>query len=120
MEGGDRRIGTPAEAKGGEDMSGSLLVALLGMAPVGADDPADALAPPVRIEAAGRPIDTEVGHAAPFVGDFDGDGVNDLLVGQFGQGILWIYRNEGTDRRPKLAAGVKFQEGRAEGRVPTG
>ena len=68
-------------------------------------------APPVRVEAAGKPIDTEVGHAAPFVGDFDGDGVDDLLVGQFGGGILWIYRNEGTNGRPKLAAGVKFKEG---------
>lgn len=80
----------------------------------------DELAPPVRIEAAGKPIDTEIGHAAPFVGDFDGDGVRDLLVGQFGSGILWIYRNKGTNDRPKLAAGMKFQDGREEGRVPTG
>lgn len=48
----------------------------------------DELAAPVRIEAAGKPIDTDTGHAAPFVGDFDGDGVRDLLVGQFGDGIL--------------------------------
>ena len=82
--------------------------------------PAGELAAPVRLEAAGKPIDTAVGHAAPFVGDFDGDGVKDLLVGQFGEGILWIYRNEGTDANPKLAAGVKFQEGKPEGRVPTG
>jgi hypothetical protein len=78
------------------------------------------LAPPVRIEAAGKPIDVEVGHAAPFVGDFDGDKVNDLLVGQFGNGILWIFRNEGTNAQPKLAAGVKFKEGNEDGRVPTG
>ena len=78
------------------------------------------LSPPVRIEAGGKPIDTDVGHAAPFVGDFDGDGVNDLLVGQFGEGILWIYRNEGTNAKPKLTAGVKFKEGKPDGRVPTG
>ena len=78
------------------------------------------LAPPVRIEAAGKPIDTDVGHAAPFVGDFDGDGVNDLVVGQFGDGILWIYRNEGSNASPKLAAGVKFKQGAKEGQVPTG
>ncbi len=65
-------------------------------------------------------IDTDVGHAAPFVGDFDGDGVVDLLVGRFGQGILWIYRNEGTTAHPRLAAGKKFKDGRPEGRVPTG
>jgi hypothetical protein len=33
-------------------------------------------APPVRLEAAGKPIDTEVGHAAPLVVDFDGDGTS--------------------------------------------
>jgi hypothetical protein len=78
------------------------------------------LAPPVRIEAAGQPIDTSVGHAAPFVGDFDGDGVKDLLVGQFGDGVLWIYRNEGSNASPRLAAGVKFKQGAKEGQVPTG
>ncbi len=76
--------------------------------------------PPNRLEAAGKVIDTDVGHAAPFVGDFDGDGVMDLLVGQFGQRILWIYRNEGTTAHPRLAAGKKFKDGRPEGRVPTG
>jgi len=88
-------------AAGGEGVSGELL-------------------PPVRIEAGGKPIDTEVGHAAPFVADFDGDGVKDLLVGQFGDGILWIFRNEGTNAAPKLAAGVKFKDGAEAGRVPTG
>src|SRR5262245_5940252 len=102
-------------------MSGFLALLLIGQTSPG--PPArrlDDLAPPVRIEAAGKPIDTAVGHAAPFVGDFDGDGVNDLLVGQFGDGLLWIYRNEGTAVRPKLAAGVKFKDGREDGRVPTG
>jgi hypothetical protein len=88
--------------------------------PITDGKPAADLAPPVRIEAAGKPIDTEIGHAAPFVGDFDGDGVNDLLVGQFGQGLLWIYRNEGTNAQPKLAAGTKFKGGADDGRVPTG
>jgi hypothetical protein len=78
------------------------------------------LLPPVRLEAGGKPIDTDVGHAAPFVGDFDGDGVKDLLVGQFGEGILWIFRNEGTDAAPELAAGFKFKDGTQDGRVPTG
>ena len=81
---------------------------------------ADGLLPPTRIEAAGKPIDTEIGHAAPFVGDFDGDGVRDLLVGQFGGGMLWVYRNEGTNARPKLAAGSTFKDGAEDGRVPAG
>jgi len=78
------------------------------------------LAEPVRLEAAGKPIDTEIGHAAPFVCDFDGDGIKDLLVGQFGEGLLRIYRNEGTNSEPELAAGVKFKEGKEDGRVPSG
>jgi hypothetical protein len=101
-------------------MTGIVVSALLGLAPNVADGPAKELAPPIRIEAAGKPIDTDVGHAAPFVGDFDGDGVNDLLVGQFGEGILWIYRNEGTNAQPKLARGTKFKNGKEDGRVPTG
>ena len=78
------------------------------------------LAEPVRLQAAGEPIDTKIGHAAPFVCDFDGDGLKDLLVGQFGDGLLWIYHNEGTNSEPKLAAGVKFKEGKEDGRVPSG
>ena len=74
---------------------------------------------PTIIDSA-RHIDTEIGHAAPFVGDFYGRGVNDLLVGQFGQGILWIYRNVGTNANPRFAPGIKFKNGNPEGRVPTG
>lgn len=97
-------------------MTIAVLMTLAGLA----GGPADELLPPVRLEAAGKVIDTDIGHAAPFVGDFDGDGVNDLLVGQFGGGILWIYRNEGTNARPRLAAGKKFKEGKPEGVVPSG
>ena len=77
--------------------------------------------PPVRIESSGNPIDVTVGHAAPYLHDFDGDGLKDLLVGEFGdvpfpndrlpssqqssdgessrfsQGRLRIYKNYGSD-----------------------
>ena len=102
-------------------MSAVFLLALLAVAPPPRLPDLDSeLLPPVRLQAAGKPIDTEVGHAAPFVGDFDGDGVQDLLVGQFGEGILWIYKNVGSNAHPKLAAGVKFKGGKEDGRVPTG
>ena len=101
-------------------MRAALHAGILGVAAMSAGALAGDLAPPVRVEAGGAPIDTEVGHAAPYVTDWDGDGVNDLLVGQFGGGALWIFRNEGTNAAPKLAAGAKFKEGGPEGRVPTG
>jgi hypothetical protein len=96
-----------------------LVIVLMGL---NASDSAlsEELTPPVRLEANGKPIDTDTGHAAPFVIDFDGDGVQDLLVGQFGDGLLWIYRNEGTNAKPKLATGVKFKDGSEDGRVPSG
>ena len=78
------------------------------------------LAPPMRVEAGGTPIDTEEGHAAPFVGDFDGDGIRDLLVGQYGEGKLWIFHNSGTNVKPVLDAGKLFKEGLPDGRVPSG
>lgn len=105
---------------GNEIIVASLLLALSGLSQAAVEKLAADLESPVRLEAAGKPIDTAVGHAAPFVGDFDGDGVKELLVGQFGEGILWIYRNTGSNAKPQLAAGVKFKEGGKDGRVPTG
>jgi hypothetical protein len=98
----------------------ALVIAWLGVANPGPASLGNALLRPVRIEAAGKPIDTEIGHAAPWVADFDGDGVQDLLVGQFGGGALWIFHNEGTKAQPKLAAGMKFQAGGKDGVVPCG
>lgn len=86
----------------------------------GGDPPDAELAAPVRILAAAEPIDTEIGHAAPFVTDWDGDGTQDLLVGQFGGGVLRIFRNEGTNATPRLAEGVRFQADGRDGTVPTG
>jgi FG-GAP repeat protein len=55
---------------------------------------------PFRITAYGVPITVDVGHAQPLFLDFDGDGKRDLLVGQYGDGRLRIYRNFGTDSVP--------------------
>jgi hypothetical protein len=79
------------------------------------------LKPPVRIEADGGPIDTGgIGYAAPYYGDFDGDGTRDLLVGEFSQGRMRVFRNHGTDTRPVFKDHEFFQAGGAQGTVPSG
>lgn len=66
--------------------------------------------PPFRVEAEGGPIAVATGHAAPWVVDFDGDGVRDLAVGQFGDdGTCRLYRNLGTDREPRFGSFTLLQ-----------
>jgi hypothetical protein len=79
------------------------------------------LAPPVHVLAGGKPLDVErEGHSAPFVGDIDGDGVRDLLVGQYDEGRLRIYRNVGTNAEPRLETYTWLAVGGQTGRVPEG
>jgi len=75
---------------------------------------------PVQLQAAGKPIDTDVGHAAPYVVDFDRDGKRDLLVGQFGDGKLRIYRNTGTNEKPAFGEVEWFKAGGDVAKVPAG
>ncbi len=86
----------------------------------GADPAPTDLAPPVRLLAAGQPINVDVGHAAPFVADLKGDGKMTLLVGQFGEGKLRLYPNVGAPTDPKFDKFDWFQAGGKVGTVPTG
>lgn len=72
------------------------------------------------VEAGGQPIDVDLGHAAPRFVDWDGDGLEDLLVGQFGEGRLAIYRNLGSRGEPKFDQPEWFRAGGELGRIPSG
>jgi hypothetical protein len=96
-------------------MYATLLVAV----PVGAGEQQELL-PPVQIQADGRPLDVErEGHAAPFVGDFFQDGTLALLVGQFQDGRLRVYRNTGTRTKPKFESYVWVEAGGKIASVPS-
>ncbi len=99
-----------------------LSAAVLLAAPAWADKPASklVLAPPAAVLAAGKPIDVDVGHAAPCVGDLLGEGKPQLLVGQFGEGKLRVYRNSGSVKAPRFEKFDWFQAGAATGTVPCG
>lgn len=97
----------------------------------------------IRLEAGGAPIDVTVGHAAPYVMDVDGDGVRDLLVGEFGTGSfdgarmpestrrkwsggkgfangkLRVYRNVGTDDDPLFADYAYLEAKEQHASIPT-
>jgi len=80
----------------------------------------DELEQGVRLKAAGELIDTDVGHAAPFLYDLDSDGDRDLLVGQFGQGKLKFYFNTGTEKKPVYGKPEWFKTGKDFGKIPSG
>ena len=77
---------------------------------------------PVRLEADGQPIDIALqqskaggnGHAGPAIADFDGDGDNDLIVGDF-PGYFWLFENEADDTNPTyVAKGKVYTEGKSK------
>ena len=97
-----------------------------------AGDAAD-LAPPFAVSVGGVPIDSahprqfdlRDDSSFPWVGDFDGDGKLDLLVGQGGRGKakgghLRIYRNQGGKAEPRLAEPIWFHDQVPTGTTPVG
>lgn len=61
------------------------------------------------LKAGGRTIVADGGSAGPFVFDWDGDGLSDLLLG-CGSGRVVFYENTGTKEQPELASGVTLLE----------
>jgi hypothetical protein len=97
------------------------------------DSQANDLAPPFAVAVDGatlnKPIDTTKGqhgdNSYPFVGDFDGDGKFDLLIGQgrhgkTSGGSLRIYRNVGEQGKPRFAESIWFDDQTPTGRIPAG
>lgn len=56
-------------------------------------------ATPYNLECAGTDIDVGY-YAAPCVADWDGDGLKDLILGQFASGYIRFYKNEGSNASP--------------------
>ena len=111
---------------------GAFLALGLGLSALAADDPDEEVTPdqpvpapadlfhaPVRLTAADGVIDLgpSWGHTSPWVVDVDGDGVKDLVVGDF-SGLFHFYRNEGTNEKPRYAKAVNLQAGGVDAKVP--
>ena len=74
----------------------------------------------VLLEADGEAINIEVGHLVPVVVDWNEDGKKDLLIGQFKEGKIGLYLNEGTDGKPKLKFSGYLKAGGEEISLPSG
>ncbi len=95
-------------------MTTALLSAIL-VAGVGTGSPAE-FHPPTRLMADGAPVRVEdPGWACPCWADMDGDGMKDLLVGQFSGGKIRVYKNLGAG---KLAAGDWLKADGAVAEIP--
>lgn len=101
------KIGTPVTA-----------LVLAAISPAQAESPFHA---PVRLAADGATIDigklSKYAHAGPALGDLDGDGDRDLLVGDF-PGNFWVFENTGTDREPVYRGKGQWQAGGKAAKTP--
>ena len=75
---------------------------------------------PVRLTAEGEYISVEApGYACPTMADVDGDGKDDLVVGQFNQGHMQFFKNIAVDgQSPKFAAAQWLTTGEERAVVP--
>jgi hypothetical protein len=92
------------------------LLAAVGLLGCAAVCSAIEFAPPVRLQAGGSVIRVEMpGYACPCLADLDGDGKPDLLVGQFNQGKIQVFKGLGGG---KFAKGTWLQADGKAAEVP--
>ena len=76
---------------------------------------------PVAILANGFPINVGYGgNASPFMVDWNGDGRQDLLLGQYDSGKIRFYANTGTNYDPVFGNFVYLQADGADISVSSG
>src|SRR5262249_49865616 len=75
--------------------------------------------PPIRLADADGIIDTgrAWGHSSPWIVDLDGRGGKDLGGGDF-SGQFRVYRNLGTNQKPRYARPVNLKAGGVDAVVP--
>ncbi len=62
-----------------------------------------------NITANGSPITVPLGCSSPYIYDWDGDGIKDLLFGQFTSGKVQFWKNYGTNAAPIFTTGSYVQ-----------
>ena len=94
-----------------------LLIASSLQATLAADSPI--FEKPVRLEADGKIIDTgdRLGHSGPTMADVDGDGIPDLVVGDF-SGQFRVYCNLARTGPPRLGPMSYLMAGGLRAKVP--
>ena len=75
---------------------------------------------PVALLSDGRPIELPYRSLFPFVGDLDGDGRDELLLGTPDSGRLKVFQILGSHGRRVLGAPSWFDEKVPDGRIPKG
>lgn len=70
-------------------------------------------------DSAGKPIDVG-SYAAPLMADWNGDGLNDLISGQFEYGRIRFYPNLGTNEAPVFNDYQYLRDGGGLLSVPSG
>lgn len=73
-------------------------------------DASPTLASRVALKVGGSTTLSVTSRATPYVYDWNGDGLSDLLCGD-GDGYVWLFKNTGTEAAPVYAAGIKISAG---------